>query len=153
MKSTTSMNSTWLCACVQVMLAVGSKASTRDIGLERVGVQCDQEWVLLYLTVLISIRSGFDKRLCAAAAGFWWTTRTRPAWIIFMPSDQCSTDAPHPPASRCMLAHCWPVDSAEETASWYSVWKYPIDSYRSVSFWHGDDYCVTPIGFLREFVP
>lgn len=64
---------------VQVLLAVGRKASTSDIGLEHVGVQCDQEWVLRYPVILISVQSGFDKQLCAAAAGFWWTTGTRPA--------------------------------------------------------------------------
>lgn len=32
-------------------------------------------------------------------------------------------DAPPQQASRCMLGHCWPVASTEETASWYAVWK------------------------------
>lgn len=30
-------------ARVQVLLAVGREASTRDVGLERVGARCDQE--------------------------------------------------------------------------------------------------------------
>lgn len=97
--------------------------------------------------VLINSRVFF---VCAAPAGSWWTRGTRPACIIFTPSDQCSMDAPHLQASQCMLGHCWPVDSTEETASWYSVWKQLYWFYHCVSFSHDDDKCVNLKGSFRS---
>lgn len=60
--STSLCTSVCVCACAQVLLAIGKEAATHCMGLEGVGVQCGQEWALLH-----PFNCGFD------SVGFWWT--------------------------------------------------------------------------------